>query len=229
MSVIRYLTRKLNLSETKQAIIENLYWSVMGKVVTLLSGLIVGIIVARYLGPEKYGLMNYVISYVFLFHIFAVFGLDAIEIREEARKAESYQKIIGTAFTLKVAFALVFMVLTILTSWLMDGNPYTTLLIAIYSLTIVLNAFNVIRNYFLAIVQNEYIVKAEIARTMIGIAIKLLLLVMHVSLTWFIAAYMLDVLLLSTGYIMAYRKKIGRMKEWTFDVQYARFFIRESF
>ena len=156
MSVIRYLTRKLNLSETKQAIIENLYWSVMGKVVTLLSGLIVGIIVARYLGPEKYGLMNYVISYVFLFHIFAVFGLDAIEIREEARKAESYQKIIGTAFTLKVAFALVFMVLTILTSWLMDGNPYTTLLIAIYSLTIALNAFNVIRNYFLAIVQNEY-------------------------------------------------------------------------
>ena len=54
----------------------NLFWAVLGKVVQLISGLIVGIIIARYLGPERYGLMNYVISYVFLFQTFAIFGLD---------------------------------------------------------------------------------------------------------------------------------------------------------
>lgn len=57
---------KLPLSRRRKAVAGNLAWAVVGKVVTLLGSLLVGIIVARYLGPERYGLMNYVISYVFL-------------------------------------------------------------------------------------------------------------------------------------------------------------------
>ena len=85
MAFLRRLAQHLHLSDTKQLIAQNLFWAVIGKVVTLASGLFVGIVIARYLGPEQYGLMNYVISYVFLFQTFAIFGLDAIEVREEAR------------------------------------------------------------------------------------------------------------------------------------------------
>ena len=207
----------------------NLFWAVLGKVVQLISGLIVGIIIARYLGPERYGLMNYVISYVFLFQTFAIFGLDQIEIREEARGEQPYQKIIGTAFGLKVMFSILFMAIVSLTSWLTDADGYTTLLVAIYSLTIVLNSFGVIRNYFFAIVQNEYVVKSEIARTAVGIIIKLLLLASHANLTWFIVAYAFDGVLLSTGYLVAYRAKVGSVREWTFSSRYARFLLKESF
>ena len=223
------ISKLLHLSETKEAIVQNLFWATTGKTVNLLSGLIVGIIVARYLGPEQYGLMNYVISYVFLFQTFALFGLDAIEVREEARKNVPFQTIIGTAFGLKVLFGFIFMTATIATSWFAESSNYTTLLVAIYSLSIILNSFSVIRNYFTAIVQNEYIVKAEIARTLIGVVIKLLLLVVGASLTFFIIAYMVDVLLLASGYCMAYRTKIGEMRQWQFDFQYARFLIKESF
>lgn len=207
----------------------NLFWAVLGKVVQLISGLIVGIIIARYLGPERYGLMNYVISYVFLFQTFAIFGLDQIEIREEARGEQPYQKIIGTAFGLKVMFSILFMAIVSLTSWLTDADGYTTLLVAIYSLTIVLNSFGVIRNYFFAIVQNEYVVKSEIARTAVGIIIKLLLLASHANLTWFIVAYAFDGVLLSTGYFVAYQAKVGSVREWTFSSRYARFLLKESF
>lgn len=229
MSFVSRLTNKLHLSPTKGAIVQNLFWSVVGKIVNLLSGLLVGIIVARYLGPAHYGLMNYVISYVFLFMTFATFGLDNIEIREEARRQMPFQTIIGTAFGLKVGFGLLFMVLVILTSWQMDADGYTTLLIAIYSLTIVLNSFTVVRNYFTAIVQNEYVVKAEITRTLLGIVIKVILLLLHASLTWFLVAYMFDFVLLASGYVMAYHAKIGRIREWHFDHDYARFLIKESF
>ena len=90
MGLSNYIARKLQLTKTKQTIVENIFWAVLGKMVQLLSGLLVGIIVARYLGPEKYGLMNYVISLVFLFQNFAIFGLDAIEVREEARTRLSF-------------------------------------------------------------------------------------------------------------------------------------------
>lgn len=229
MSLLTRFTRRLHLSDTKEAIVQNLFWAVLGKMINLLSGLLVGIIVARYLGPEQYGLMDYVISYVFLFQSFAIFGLDAIEVREEARGQQPFQTIIGTAFVLKLVLSVVFMAAVILTSWWLEADGYTTLLVAVYSLSIVFNTLGVIRNYFTAIVQNEYIVKAEIARTMIGVGIKVVLLLCHASLTWFMVAYMFDFVLVGSGYIMAYHVKIGRLVEWRFDADVACFLLREAF
>mgnify|MGYP006967405591 FL=1 len=66
MSLINKIIGKLNLSPTKEKVVRNIVWAVTGKVVTLLGGLLVGIFVARYLGPEQYGLMSYVMSQLYL-------------------------------------------------------------------------------------------------------------------------------------------------------------------
>ena len=229
MAFLRRLAQHLHLSDTKQLIAQNLFWAVIGKVVTLASGLFVGIVIARYLGPEQYGLMNYVISYVFLFQTFAIFGLDAIEVREEARAKEPYQKIIGTAFGIKVLSGIVFIALVIVTSILTESDSYTSLLIAIYAFSIVINSLSVVRNYFMAILQNEYVVKSEIVRTVIGIAVKLTLVLVHAPLLWIVVAYVFDGVLLSSGYLLAYRTKVGSVRQWRFDGHYARFLVKESF
>ena len=44
--------------------------------------LFVGIYVARYLGPERYGLLSYALSFVWLFSSLASFGLNNILVRE---------------------------------------------------------------------------------------------------------------------------------------------------
>ena len=53
------IINKFHIGSTQTKIITNVFWAITGKVVTLLSTLIVGIFVARYLGPDQYGLMNY--------------------------------------------------------------------------------------------------------------------------------------------------------------------------
>lgn len=229
MALLRHLARRLHLSGTKQMIAQNLFWAVIGKVVSLASGLFVGIVIARYLGAEQYGLMNYVISYVFLFQTFSIFGLDAIEVREEARAKEPYQKIIGTAFGIKVLSGITFMALVIITSMLTEADGYTKLLLAIYSFSIVVNSLSVIRNYFVATLQNEYVVKSEIVRTVFSITLKLTLVFLHAPLIWIVVAYVFDGLLLSSGYLLAYRTKVGSVRQWQFDGQYARFLLKESF
>ena len=227
--MLSYFFHHLKLSQTKEAIARNLFWAVLGKIVALLSGLLVGVFVARYLGPEQYGLMNYVISYVFLFQTFSIFGLDTIEVREEARGRVPRQTIIGTAFGLKLFFGFIAVIISITTSWIMERDSYTTLLVALYSISIVFNSLSVIRNYFTAIVQNEYIVKAEISRTLLGIILKTILLVTHAPLVWIVLAYMADYILLGSGYLMAYHTKIESPREWRFDYKYARFLIHESY
>ena len=229
MALFWDIKNSINLSPTKGLIVQNLFWAIMGKFVNLLSGLLVGIIVARYLGPEQYGLMNYVLSYVFLFQTFAIFGLDSIEIREEARHQANFETIIGTAFGIKIITGVIFMILSIATSYIMEADSYTTILVAIYSFSIVLNSFSVIRNYFTSIVQNEYVVKAEISRCLLSMAIKVVMLLLHLPLIWFIVSYMIDFAFLASGYVVAYHAKIGKLYNWKFDKKTALFLLKESF
>ena len=125
MSLFNRIIDKSNLSETKKKIVANLYWAVLGKVVTLLGSLLVGIFVARYLGAEQYGLMNYVISYVALFQVFALFGMDNIEIRELSKGQFDKQVVLGTAFRLKLLLALLTMMLVVGTAWLFESDRFT--------------------------------------------------------------------------------------------------------
>lgn len=229
MNKIDSFLSKLGLSQLNISLFKNIYWALLGKICNLASGLIVGIIVARYLGPEKYGLMNYVISYVFLFQTIAIFGLDSIEVREESKNEAQYNKIIGTAFILKIVLGCIFIAVTIITSIFTERDSYTTILIAIYSITIVLNSFSVIRNYFTSIVQNEYIVKAEISRTLLAIIIKLCLLFFKANLTIFVIAYATDYILLASGYYVSYKYKIGKISIWEFDKSIAVYLLKESF
>jgi O-antigen/teichoic acid export membrane protein len=220
---------KFNLSPAKKKVVKNLIWAVAGKITTLLGSLLVGILVARYLGPQQYGLMNYVFSYVMLFQVFATFGLDNIEVREEARNPENKDKIIGTAFCLKIAFAILTIGAIILITELSEADALTRWMIYIYALSIVMNTFSVIRNHFTALVWNEYVVKTEILRTIIGAAIKIVLLLIHAPLWGFICATLFDTILLAGGYITSYGKKIGLISLWKFDKTTAIYLVKQSF
>ena len=229
MSLINKIIGKLNLSPTKEKVVRNVVWAVTGKVVTLLGGLLVGIFVARYLGPEQYGLMSYVMSYVALFQVLASFGMDQIEIREESKTPEEKDKIIGTAFALKIGFAAITIGLVCLTAWLFEADSFTQWMIMLYSLSMVMNSFGVIRNYFTSLVWNEYVVKTEISRTLIGAGIKVVLLLLHAPLVWFIAATLFDTVLIAGGYLVSYRSKIDSIRKWQFDKETAKYLIKQSF
>lgn len=229
MSFFARIERSISSSPTKQKIFRNLFWALCGKIVNLLGSLLVGIIVARYLGPEKYGLMNYVMSIVLMFQVFAGFGLDAIEIREEAKSPADRDTLIGTAFVLRLFFAVITLVTLLAGVWVFEEDAYVVRLVMIYSLSIILSAFNVARNHFTSLVWNEYVVKTEISRTIVGLFVKVTLLLCHASLTWFVASLTFDCVLLASGYVLSYRRKIGSVRLWRYDGRQARYYVRQSF
>ena len=221
--------KKTIISSKKQKALKNIGWALCGKIVNLMGMLIVGIIVARYLGKEQYGIMNYVISIVTIFQVFADFGLDFIQIREESKTPYLKDKIIGTTFILKLSFAfLAFLAVTII-SILFEKTLEIRLYIIIYAFSIILNSTWVSRNHFTSIVWNEYVVKTEISRTIIGMIIKLSFVVLSLPLIWFIGSLVIDSLLLATGYVLSYTKKVDSIRKWHFDKTLARYMIKQSF
>lgn len=218
-----------NLSENKKKVFANLFWAMTGKIVNMAGALLVGILVARYLGPSQYGLMNYVISYVTLFTIISNFGLDNIEIRELSRTPERKEYILGTCFRIRMFFATFAFILIILSLILFNANTFTSCMILLYSVTLYTGSFNIIRNYFTSIVKNEYVVKSEITRTIIGACIKVVLLWIKAPLEYFIAATAFDTVLVASGYCFSYKKTVGKVSEWKYDKTIVSYYIRESF
>lgn len=227
--MLKRLLAKFNSNSTTGKVIRNVFWAVIGKIVTLFSTLIVGIFVARYLGPEQYGLMNYVISLVALFGVFSVFGTSEIIIRELSKNELPREVILGTSFFTRLVLASITLLAICVYLWLANEGIVTSTLILIYSLSSIFSCFDVIRFYFTSIVQNEYVVKSEILRTLVGAGIKVVLLLIKAPLWAFIAALTFDFALLAGGYIVAYRKKVACLSTWKFDINFAKFLLRVSF
>lgn len=218
------------LDSNKKKILSNVFWAMTGKIVNMLSALFVGILIARYLGPEQYGVMNYVISYVTLFSVLATFGLSNIEVRELAKSPENKNAILGTCFRLRFLFTTVAYILIVVTLVVFKTDIFTTTMILLYGLTLYTQyCFEVIRNYFTSIVKNEYIVKTEIARTLIGAGIKIVLLLIKAPLWCFIVAVIFDTILVASGYTLSYKKIVGKINEWFYDKTLTPYLVKQSF
>ena len=219
-----------NIGSNKKKIFLNVFWAMTGKVVNMLGALFVGILVARYLGPTQYGVMNYVISYVALFTVIATFGLSNIEVRELSKEPNEKDEILGTCFRIRLFFATVAYVLMVVTLILFRTDAFTTIMVLLYGVTLYTQCcFEIIRNYFTSIVKNEYIVKSEITRTIVGACIKIALLVLKAPLWCFVAAVVFDTILVAGGYIISYRNIVGSLHSWRYDKKRVPFLLKQSF
>ena len=228
MNLLKKIISKFDLSDNKTKILRNISWAVFGKLIGILNGLFIGVFIARYLGPESFGLMSYIIGYVALFSVISSFGLDNIEIRELSKKSVKVTELLGTAFRLRLIFSFLTILLIFITLLIFESDSFTVIMVMIYSSSLLLGSLNVIRNYFTAIVLNEYVVKSEIFRTIIGSFIKVLLLINDSPLEYFIIAVSFDFVLIYSGYVFSYNKKVGSIKDWVYNKKTAKFLIRQS-
>ncbi|MFV0267233.1 MAG: flippase [Draconibacterium sp.] len=229
MQVIRNIKYTLFGTANRTKIFRNVSWAVAGKIVNVLYGLIIGVLVARYLGPEQFGLMSYVTSYVTLFSIIATFGMDNIEVRELTKNPENRDVILGSSFSFRLILSFFAIILVLITLLIFESDSFTIIMVMIYSSYLIAGSFNVIKNYFTSILLNEYVVKTEIIRTFFGAGIKGVLLFQHCSLKWFIIANTIDFFLIAGGYVYSYRKKVDMLGKWKLNFSMIKFLANESF
>src|SRR5690348_14183303 len=65
-----------------QNLIGNTGWLFADRILRMSVGLVVSVWIARFLGPDQYGLFNYALAFVALFSILATLGLDRIVVRD---------------------------------------------------------------------------------------------------------------------------------------------------
>ena len=118
------------------------------KILRMFVGLFVGIWVARYLGPDQFGLLSYAQSFVFLFVAISTLGLDGIVVRELVKDETRRNVLVGTAFGLKFIGALAILPVLGIAIQFTGNDSFTNLLIFIIASATIFQSFNAIDLYF---------------------------------------------------------------------------------
>ena len=197
----------------------NIGWLSLDRVIRLGVGLFVGVWVARYLGPEQFGLLNYAMAMVGLFGIFSTLGLDQIVIREIVSRTEESAEVMGTAFLLKLVggvFAIFIAVLV--TTFTRPGNLLAIGLVAIISAGFLFQSFDTIDFWFQANIQSKYTVYARNGAFLLSAGIKVILILAKSSVIWFAVAGLLEIGIGSLGLVYCYRRRGLSISGWKMSV-----------
>ena len=196
---------------------KNTTWLFGEKILRMIAGLSVGVWVARYLGPEQFGLFSYAGSFVGLFTVVATLGLDGIVIRELVKDESRRDELIGTAFWLKVMGAFgVLLILAIVVNFT-SNDSYTNTLVFIIASATIFQSFNVIDFYFSSKVLSRYVVYANVISLLLSSIMKVALILNDAPLIAFAWVILFDSFVVAMGFIYFYFKNNLSLKKWKFD------------
>ena len=202
--------RKYFASPSFRKYFANTSWLLSERVLRMVVSLFVGIYVARYLGPERFGLLSYTLSFVWLFSSLASVGLDEILVRELVKSPEQRNNLLGTVFWLKVCGTLVMGTTIALVLKYTVEDQQTYWMIALIALGFLFQVTNVVDFYFQSQVQSKFAVRAQAIQLLISSIFKIYLVFNQAELIWFAFALMLDQAVVALLFLLVYHWKL----EW---------------
>ncbi|MBL4941094.1 MAG: flippase [Colwellia sp.] len=224
------LFSQVKKNKTSFAAIKNTGWLVGEKVLSMLLVLLVNIFVARHLGPESFGLLNYLLAVIALLIPLSSLGLNAIVTRELVVLKHTSLSIMTTVTAIRFLGGLLASIILITCLYFgvfsrLQGKYWAIILL---SLANVLVAFHVIDFWFQAKVQSKYIVKVRFISVVLISSVKLILVYFKAPLTAFIWASAVESVLLSIGFIAIYKIKKGDFELLSFDFSYGMSLLKQS-
>jgi len=193
-------------------VIKNASWIIMCRVVQAVLGLIISMIMARYLGPSNFGLLNYANSIVTFVIPVMRLGIHGVLVQEFVASEEYEGEILGTSITLSFISAIVCIIgIITFVSCVNAGERDTIIVCTLYSFTLIFQSFEMINYWFQAKLLAKYSsIIALIAYTVVSLY-KIILLINRKSIFWFAVANTLDYLVIAAGLLIVYHR-LGNQK-----------------
>ncbi len=188
----------------------------------LFSGIFVGIYVARFLGPNQFGALSYILSISALLIGISRMGMDSVLVRELVHKPDRKKELMGTAFWIMTATAAACYVMTILTIYYLKEDNETKLYAMIIAGSTFFTSFLVIDFYFQSQIQAKYSSLCKSTSLIITSAIKIMLISCQSDLLWFVLVSALEQTILAIFLVIALARSDVISFFWKFNVQDAK-------
>lgn len=206
----------------------NSMWQIGEKIITMLLTVIVSSLIARYLGPQDYGLVSYIVSVVSLYTTFSILGMQEIVVKDIVNNEDEDGTIICTGFIIRVIGGIVLILLSQITLLILNGLNITyQILGAIMGSCMIFKSFEVIEYYLQAKMKLKVIAIIRFITTLIVLAAKVLVVVFQLGSMGYMATYLIDAVVAGSLLYIYYKTK-NKNQKWKFNINYAKNLLSRS-
>ena len=206
---------------TLKNIFGNSMWQIGEKIITMIFSVFVTSIVARYLGTEDYGFVNYIISIVMLFTTFSTLGMEKITIKDIIEREESEERILGTSFYIRLIGGIVLIFISQITIYILDEkNMLAQLLGLIMGLCMIFRAYEVIEYYLQSQMKLKTISIIRFCSTFFVAILRILVVIFDWGIVGFTATYLFDAIIVAVLLKIWYKKR--KKLKFKFSLEYAK-------
>jgi O-antigen/teichoic acid export membrane protein len=206
----------------------NTSWMFGEQLLRMIAGLFVGIWVARYLGPSKFGIYSYVLAFVSIFSGIAKLGLDGVLVRDLVAHPQEHKIYLGSAFWLKVFGAIAMLILIGVALQITNNDLSIDIYILIIASGIIFQSFEVIDFYFQSKIQSKFVSLCKILQLCISSILKIYFVLTGAELIWFVLIALIDQLTIALSLYWAFRNQKGSNFYFAFNFSIARKILIDS-
>ncbi len=216
------------LSQLKQitsgVIFKNIGWLFFDKICRLGVGLFVGVWVARYLGPDSFGIWNYCIAIVAILSAISTLGLDQVLVKQLVENVQDEDNLMGTAFFMRLFGAILANIIGCIYIYY-EGGTSLLIITFITALNLVFQAFDVIDLKLQSVLRSKISVIIKNLAFVFTSILKLIVIYYKGPLLYFVIISMLEIAI--GGIALAFNYGVFRILKWRFDISYAKKFMVE--
>ena len=172
-----------------QSVVKNSVWLISESIITMVISLIIGIVSARFLGPNNYGLVNRFLPYISLANSICTFGLQSIIIKRIAQDSseENIAAVVGSTMLFRLVLSFIsIIVINIYALYIAKQEDMSLLVISVLqSISLIFNVYEILTYYFHARLQSKYIAISTVITSVVIGCWKVILLITKASVVWF--------------------------------------------
>lgn len=156
-------------------------------------GLFVGVWIARYLGPEQFGLLSFALAFTGLFGAIATLGLQGIVVRDIVRDPQSARLTLGTAALLQLIGGFVsFLLILAAIAYVRPDDALARSVVAILGSMMLFKASEIVVYWFESQVHSKYVVWVQNSVFLVFAMIKVIMILQHATLMAFVWAMLAE-------------------------------------
>jgi len=198
------------------------------KLTRFFSTFLVGILLVRYLGADQFGQYSYALSIAALFGAISSLGLDRLTVRELLLRPADKENILGTVFLLRLSGSALAFVFSILFTFFLGDELITIIMVSVISFSFMFQSAFVVDFFFQSLVKSKYSAIPQIIGLLLSSIIKLLLILFHFQLIWFIFSVALESLLIGIGLFLSFKFQGLKISGWRFNLPMAKKMLSDS-
>ena len=133
--------KKFRESSEFKKYFNNTSWLFVEKILRLFLGLTVSVWVARYFGPDQYGIISYCLSILSFFTAISLLGIDTVIVNHFVDRKKDFSIILGTSFVYRIFVSILLFLFLIVLSVANFEDSITIKIMVVLSGTILFKPF----------------------------------------------------------------------------------------